>query len=64
MQVRRSLEFFPIQLFAVIMGLSGFVIVLAKAYHILDMPYQCYLNLFFHSILPQYFEPLLYEVLM
>ena len=49
MQVRRSLEFFPIQLFAVIMGLSGFVIVLAKAYHILDMPYSLYKYLLFFN---------------
>ncbi|MDD2904836.1 MAG: SLAC1 anion channel family protein [Sulfurimonas sp.] len=41
----RSLEHFPIQLFAVIMGLSGLSIVFAKAYHILNMPYTIYLTL-------------------
>ncbi|MGB3962030.1 MAG: SLAC1 anion channel family protein [Sulfurimonas sp.] len=41
----RSLEHFPIQLFAVIMGLSGLSIVFAKAYHILNMPYAIYLTL-------------------
>ncbi|MDD2791286.1 MAG: SLAC1 anion channel family protein [Sulfurimonas sp.] len=41
----RSLEHFPIQLFAIIMGLSGLSIVFAKAYHILNMPYGIYLTL-------------------
>ncbi len=39
---RRSLEYMPIQLFAIIMGLSGFAIVFAKAYHLLGMPYWIY----------------------
>jgi tellurite resistance protein len=38
----RSLEHFPIQLFAVVMGISGLSIVFAKAYHIIDMPYWIY----------------------
>ena len=38
----RSLEHMPIQLFAIIMGLSGFAIMFAKAYHILNMPYWIY----------------------
>ena len=39
---QRSLEYFPVQLFAVIMGLSGLAIVFAKAYHLIDMPYWIY----------------------
>lgn len=39
---KRSLEHLPIQLFAVIMGLSGLSIVFAKAYHLIDMPYWIY----------------------
>jgi len=39
---KRSLKFMPIQLFAIIMGLSGFAIMYAKAYHLLDMPYWIY----------------------
>ena len=39
---RRTLEFMPIQLFAIIMGLSGFVIMFAKAYHLLGVPYWIY----------------------
>lgn len=39
---KRSLEHFPVQLFAIIMGLSGLSIVFAKAYHLLDMPYWIY----------------------
>ncbi len=42
---KRSLEFFPVQLFAIIMGLSGLSIVFAKAYHLIDMPYGFYLTL-------------------
>ncbi|MEA1982906.1 MAG: SLAC1 anion channel family protein [Campylobacterota bacterium] len=38
----RTLQHMPIQLFAVIMGLSGFAIMLAKAYHIIGMPYWVY----------------------
>ncbi len=38
----RSLEHMPIQLFAIIMGLSGFAIIFAKAYHILGLPYMFY----------------------
>lgn len=41
----RSLEHFPIQLFAIVMGLSGLAIVFAKAYHILNLPYGIYLTL-------------------
>jgi tellurite resistance protein len=47
MQIKRSLEFFPIQLFAVVMGFSGFVIAMAKAYHLIDMPYGIYEGLLF-----------------
>jgi len=39
---KRSLEHFPVQLFAVIMGVSGLAIVFAKAYHLIDMPYWIY----------------------
>lgn len=39
---KRSLEYMPIQLFAIIMGLSGFAIVFAKAYHLLGTPYWIY----------------------
>jgi len=42
---KRSLEHFPVQLFAIIMGLSGFAIVFAKAYHLIDMPYWIYSTL-------------------
>ena len=42
---KRSLEYFPVQLFAIIMGLSGFAIVFAKAYHLIDMPYWIYSTL-------------------
>ena len=44
----RRLEYFPVQLFAVIMGFSGLTIVFAKAYHFLKFPY--YLYLFFLAI--------------
>jgi len=44
---KRSLEHFPVQLFAVVMGLSGLSIVFAKAYHLLDMPYWIYGTLLF-----------------
>jgi len=44
---RRTLQFMPIQLFAVIMGLSGFAIMFAKAYHILGMPYWIYTTILF-----------------
>ncbi len=44
---KRSLEYFPVQLFAVIMGISGFTIVFAKAYHLIDMPYWIYGALLF-----------------
>ncbi len=44
---KRSLEHFPVQLFAVIMGLSGLAIVFAKAYHLIDMPYWIYAALLF-----------------
>lgn len=39
---KRSLEHFPVQLFAVIMGVSGLAIVYAKAYHLIGMPYWIY----------------------
>jgi len=39
---QRSLQFMPIQLFAIIMGLSGFAIMYAKAYHLLNIPYWIY----------------------
>jgi len=42
---KRSLEYFPVQLFAVIMGLSGLSIVFAKAYHLIDMPYWIYITM-------------------
>ncbi|MCD6211624.1 MAG: SLAC1 anion channel family protein [Sulfurovum sp.] len=49
---KRSLEHFPVQLFAIIMGLSGFAIMFAKAYHLIDMPYWIYaLVLFVDTIL-------------
>ncbi|MEA3418898.1 MAG: SLAC1 anion channel family protein [Campylobacterota bacterium] len=44
---KRSLEHLPIQLFAVIMGISGFAIVFAKAYHLIGMPYWIYGTLLF-----------------
>jgi len=40
---KRSLEYFPVQLFAVVMGVSGLAIVFAKAYHLIDMPYWIYI---------------------
>ena len=49
---KRSLEHFPVQLFAIIMGVSGLVIVYAKAYHLIDMPYWVYgVLLFIDTIL-------------
>jgi len=39
---KRSLEHFPVQLFAVVMGMSGLSIVYAKAYHLLSTPYAIY----------------------
>ncbi len=42
---KRSLEYFPIQLFAIIMGLSGLSIVFAKAYHLIGMPYWIYITM-------------------
>ena len=44
---QRSLEHLPVQLFAVIMGISGFAIVFAKAYHLIGMPYWIYGTLLF-----------------
>lgn len=38
----RSLRFFPVQLFAVIMGVSGLTIAFGKAYHLLNVPYFIY----------------------
>lgn len=43
----RSLQHMPIQLFAIIMGLSGLAIMFAKAYHLLNMPYWIYLAILF-----------------
>ena len=49
---KRSLEHFPVQLFAVIMGVSGLAIVFAKAYHLIDLPYWIYgLLLFIDTLL-------------
>jgi len=44
---KRSLEHFPIQLFAIVMGLSGLAIVFAKAYHLLDLSYWVYATILF-----------------
>ncbi len=44
---KRTLQFMPIQLFAIIMGLSGFAIMFAKAYHILGVPYWIYTTILF-----------------
>ncbi len=44
---KRSLEYLPVQLFAIIMGLSGLSIVFAKAYHLINMPYWIYGTLLF-----------------
>jgi tellurite resistance protein len=38
----RSLQYFPVQLFAVVMGLSGLTIAYAKAFHFLNFPYWPY----------------------
>ncbi len=43
----RSLQHMPIQLFAIIMGLSGFAIMFAKAYHLLGLPYYIYTTVLF-----------------
>ncbi len=43
----RSLEHMPIQLFAIIMGLSGMAIMFAKGYHLLDIPYWIYATILF-----------------
>ncbi len=43
----RSLQYMPIQLFAIIMGLSGFAIMFAKAYHLLGLPYYIYTAVLF-----------------
>ncbi len=45
--VTRSLEHMPIQLFAIIMGLSGFAIMFAKSYHLLGTPYWIYSSILF-----------------
>ncbi len=42
---KRSLEHFPVQLFAVVMGLSGLVIAYGKAYHFFNFPRIIYLSL-------------------
>jgi tellurite resistance protein len=44
---KRSLEHFPVQLFAIVMGLSGLAIVFAKAYHLLDFSYWFYATILF-----------------
>ncbi|MEA2072812.1 MAG: SLAC1 anion channel family protein [Campylobacterota bacterium] len=44
---KRSLEHMPIQLFAIIMGLSGFAIMYAKAYHLLGFPFWIYKSILF-----------------
>jgi len=44
---RKTLEFMPIQLFAIIMGLSGFAIMFAKAYHLFGVPYWIYTTILF-----------------
>ena len=44
---KRSLEYFPVQLFTIIMGLSGLTIVYAKAYDFLNFPKWIYLCLLF-----------------
>jgi len=49
--MQRSLEYFPVQLFAVIMGLSGLTIMYAKAYHFLNFPYWLYLSLLFIDVI-------------
>ena len=36
--MKRSLQYFPVQLFAVIMGLSGLTIAFAKSWHFLNIP--------------------------
>ena len=46
----RSLAYFPVQLFAVIMGFSGLTIAWAKAYHILKLPYFIYEMLLFINV--------------
>ena len=45
--MQRKLKYFPIQLFAVIMGISGVTIAFAKAYHFLNAPYFIYEGLLF-----------------
>ena len=64
---KRSLEHFPVQLFAIIMGLSGLSIVFAKAYHLVDMPYWIYITmlsidtvLFFGIFITYMFKWLIY----
>lgn len=44
---RETLQFMPIQLFAIIMGLSGFATMFAKAYHLLGLPYWIYTTTLF-----------------
>ncbi len=44
---QRTLQHMPIQLFSIIMGLSGLAIMFAKAYHILGMPYWIYTTVLF-----------------
>jgi len=43
--MQRELKCFPIQLFGVIMGISGLTIAFAKAYHFLNAPYFIYESL-------------------
>lgn len=47
MSPSRSLEFFPVTLFAVVMGIGGLAIVYDKAYHLLDFSRLPYLLLLF-----------------
>lgn len=52
MENSRSLKFMPVQLFAMIMGLSGLAIVFAKANHIIGLPYFIYeITLFIDTVL-------------
>lgn len=42
---KRSLQCFPVQMFAIVMGFSGLTIAYAKAYHLMGMPYEWYIIL-------------------
>jgi len=43
--MQRSLQFFPVQIFTIIMGLSGLTIVYAQAFNVLNFPKWIYLSL-------------------